>query len=79
MGQKWGKSEKMKTFAGHFLEFVWLKYIQIHFKFNKISISLGKKSFVQLEKVFKIFIFFWVCKSTICTPSSQLSVQIELL
>ena len=79
MGQKWGKSEKMKTFAGHFLEFVWLKYIQIHFKFNKISISLWKKSFVQFEKVFKIFIFFWVCKSTICTPSSELSVQIELL
>ena len=48
MGQKWGKSEKMKTFARHFLGFVWLKYIQIHFKFNKISlweknISLGKK------------------------------------
>ena len=79
MGQKWGKSEKMKTFAGHFLEFVWLKYIQIHFKFNKISISRWKKSFVQFEKVFKIFIFFWVCKSTICTPSSQLSAQIKLL
>ena len=36
MAQKWEKSEKMKTFAGHFLRFVWLKYIQIHFKFNKI-------------------------------------------
>ena len=79
MAQKWGKSEKMKTVAGHFLGFVRLKYIQIHFKFNKISISLWKKSFVQLEKVLKIFIFFWVCKSTICTPSSQLSAQIELL
>ena len=39
MAQKWGKSEKMKTVAGHFLGFVWLKCIQIHFKFNKISIS----------------------------------------
>ena len=58
MGQKWGKSEKMKTFAGHFLEFVWLKYIQIHFKFNKISISLGKKSFVQFEKVLHFSPFF---------------------
>ena len=35
MGQKWEKSEKMKTFAGHFFGFVWLKYIQIHFKCNK--------------------------------------------
>ena len=58
MAQKWGKSEKMKTVAGHFLGFVWLKYIQIHFKFNKISISLWKKSFVQFEKVFKFFNFF---------------------
>ena len=79
MAQKWGKSEKMKTFAGHSFGFVWLKYIQIHFKFNKISISLWKKSFVQFEKVLQIFIFFWVCKSTICTPSSQLNAQIELL
>ena len=75
MGQKWGKSEKMKTFAGHFLEFVWLKYIQIHFKFNKISISLGKKSFVQFEKVFKIFNFFLPCKSTLRNQSSQVSAQ----
>ena len=58
MGQKWGKSEKMKTFAGHFLEFVWLKYIQIHFKFNKISISLGKKVLFNLKKFLHFSPFF---------------------
>ena len=75
MGQKWGKSEKMKTSAGHFLGFVWLKYIQIHFKFNKISISLWKKKLIIFGKVFKFFNFFLPCKSTICTQSSQVSAQ----
>ena len=75
MAQKWGKSEKIKTVAGHFLGFVWLKCIQIHFKFNKISISLGKKSFVQFEKVFTFFTFFLPHKSTLHNQSSQVSVQ----
>ena len=75
MAQKWGKSEKMKTFAGHFFGFVWLQYIQIHFKFNKISISLWKISFVQFEKVFKIFTNFLPCKSTLSNQSLQVSAQ----
>ena len=75
MAQKWGKSEKMKTFAGHFLGFVWLKYIQMHFKCNIISISLRKKSFVQFEKDLKIFTNFRPCKSTLPNQSSQVSAQ----
>ena len=75
MGQKWGKSEKMKTFAGHCFGFVWLKYIQIHFKCNKISISLWKKSFVQFEKDLKIFTNLLPCKSTLPKQSSQVSAQ----
>ena len=65
----------MKTFAGHFFLFVWLKYIQIYFKFNKISIYLWKKSFVQFEKDLKIFTNFLPCKSTLSNQSLQVSAQ----
>ena len=75
MAQKWEKSEKMKTFAGHFLRFVWLKYIQIHFKCNKISIFLWKKSWITFGKVFEFFKLFMPCKSTLPNQSSQVSAQ----
>ena len=43
MGQKWGKSEKMKTFAGHFFGFVWLNTSKFTLNVIKYQYLFGKK------------------------------------